>query len=89
MRVGEDDPLGSQPIHVRRLGLWIAFKRARPVIQIIDGDEQDIWLSAWLAGVLCSPNLVCRAKQQSRQQEYRCLSRYSHCKSSLRLLLFI
>ena len=42
MRVRENHPLGSQLFHVRRFGLGIAPQHAGPVVEIIDGDEQDI-----------------------------------------------
>ena len=39
MGIRKQHALGCQPIHVRRLGLRIALKRVRPVIQIIDRNE--------------------------------------------------
>ena len=42
MGIVENDPFGSQLIHVRRLGLWVALQHAGPVVEIIDGDEQYI-----------------------------------------------
>ena len=42
MSIGKNHALRRQLIHVRRLGLGIALERVRPVIQIIDGDEQDV-----------------------------------------------
>ena len=42
MRIGENYPLGSQLIHVRRSGLRVALQHAGPVVEIIDGDEQYI-----------------------------------------------
>jgi len=53
MRICENHPIGGQLIHVGRFGLRVALQHASPVIEIIDGDEQNIWLSAWLVGVLC------------------------------------
>ena len=40
MRIRENHTLGRQPVHVRCLGLRVALKRVRPVVEIIDGDEQ-------------------------------------------------
>ena len=67
MRIRENHPFRSQLVHVRRQGLRVAFQRASPVIQVINRDEQDIWLSAWLAGVLCFTSLAYHAEQYNRQ----------------------
>lgn len=45
-------PSGSQIVEVRRLRLGVALEDAVPVIHVIDGDEQNIWLPALLARVL-------------------------------------
>lgn len=42
MGVRENYSFGSQSVHVRRPGLRIALQYASPVIQIIDGDEEDV-----------------------------------------------
>ena len=70
MRVFEDHPFGSQPVHVRRPGLRIALEHAGPVIQIIDGDEQDIGFSVRAGGVFRFTVLAHCAKQQNGQSEY-------------------
>ena len=51
MRIGENGPFGRQLIHVRRPGLGIPLQHAIPVIQIIDGDKQDIWFSVPATGL--------------------------------------
>ena len=62
MSIFENHSLGSQPVHVRRLGLRVALKRVRPVIQIIDGDEQYIRFSVLVGSVLSFDVLGGRAK---------------------------
>ena len=42
MRIGEKHAFRSQLVHVGRPGLRIALEHARPVIQIIDRDEEDV-----------------------------------------------
>ena len=42
MRIGKEHPFGSQPVHVWRPGLRIALQHSSPVIQIIDGDEENV-----------------------------------------------
>ena len=53
MRIGKCHPLGSQSVHVRCFGLGIALQHARPVIEIIDRDEQNVWFRGLVAGVIC------------------------------------
>jgi len=76
MRIGKEHPFGSQPIHLRRPGLRIALQHACPVIEIIDGDEQDIRLCGLAGGVFRFTVLAYCTKQQNGQSEYRCLF---HC----------
>ena len=45
MGIRKNQPFGSQPIHVRRPGLVIALQHSCPVIEIIDGNEQDVGFS--------------------------------------------
>ena len=40
--VGEESAAGGQPVHVRRLNLRMTLEAADPVVQIVDGDHQDI-----------------------------------------------
>jgi hypothetical protein len=63
MRILEKHAFGSQTIHVRRKGLSVALQHARPVIQIIDGDEQDIWFSVPGESVFCLTVLAHSAEQ--------------------------
>ena len=42
MGIRKQHALGRQPVHLWRLGLRVAFQHVRPVIQVIDGDEEDI-----------------------------------------------
>ena len=42
MGIGKQHSFGRQSVHVRRPGLRIAVERVRPVVEIIDGDEQDV-----------------------------------------------
>ena len=63
MRVRENNPFGSQLIHVRRSGLGIALQHAIPVVQIIDGDEQYIWFSVLTVGVFSFTALAHYEKQ--------------------------
>lgn len=44
MRIGEESAASGQAVNIWRLGLWVASEAARPIIKIIDGDEQDIGL---------------------------------------------
>ena len=53
MRIPEDHPFGGQPVHVRSQSLRIALQHARPVIEIIDRDEQNVWFRGLVAGVIC------------------------------------
>ena len=75
MGIGKNHPLGSQFIHVRRPGLRVALQHARPVIQIIDGDEEDIGLLLSLLG-----GVRYQAKQQNGQ---------NLCRSSFHLNLIL
>jgi hypothetical protein len=71
MRILEDHPFGSQPVHVRRQCLGVALQHARPVIQIIDGNEQDIWFSVLVAGFFSFAVPARYAKQEDRKNENR------------------
>ena len=71
MGIRKNHSLGRQPVHVRRQGLRVALQHAGPVIQIIDGDEQYIWLLILLARILCFTGVGQHAKQQHGQNEYR------------------
>ena len=71
MGIGKNHPLGSQFIHVRRPGLRVALQHARPVIQIIDGDEQYIWFSVLVAGFFSFAVPARYAKQEDRKNENR------------------
>ena len=44
MGVGEEHARGGQPIEVGRASLRMAAKATDPVVQIIDGDEEDVGL---------------------------------------------
>jgi hypothetical protein len=44
VRVGERCASRRQAIHVRRLRLRVPFQRPHPIIQIINGDEEDVRL---------------------------------------------
>ena len=50
MRILEDHPFGSQAIHVRRFGRWVALQPASPVIQILNGDKSSIRFSVLAGG---------------------------------------
>ncbi len=63
MRIGKDHPFGSQPVHVRRPGLKVALQHASPVVEIIDGDEQYIWLPILPARVVSFTAPALYAKQ--------------------------
>ena len=63
MRVRENHPLGSQLFHVRRFGLGIALQHAIPVIEIVDGNEQDIWFSGPATGLFSLTASAHYAKQ--------------------------
>ena len=71
MRIQENHPLGSQLFHMRRFGLGIALQNASPVIEIVDGNEQDIWFSDPANGVVSLTGLADDAKQENGQREYR------------------
>ena len=62
MGIGKQHPLGRQSVHLWRLGLRVAFQHVRPVIQVIDGDEEDVGLLLRLFG-----GVRCQAKQQNGQ----------------------
>ena len=63
MDIGGNYPLGSQPVHVRRSGLRVTLKRIRPVIQIVDGDEQYV-------GPLFSLYVCIRFRRTKQQNGY-------------------
>ena len=42
MGIREDNPSFGKAIHVRRQRLRMSAKKADPIVQVIDGDEQDI-----------------------------------------------
>ncbi len=63
MRILEDHPSGSQPVHMRRQGLMVALQHAGPVVEIIDGDEQYIWLPILPARVVSFTAPALYAKQ--------------------------
>jgi hypothetical protein len=42
MGVGEQHPARGQAIEVGRLGVRMSTQAADPIVQVIDGDEQDI-----------------------------------------------
>ena len=44
MSVRKQDTLCRQMINVGRSSLGVFRQAAHPIVQIIDGDEQDIWL---------------------------------------------
>ena len=76
MGIGKDNPLGSELIHVRCSSLRIPLQHPIPVIEIINGDEQDIRLCGLAGGVFRFTVLAYCTKQQNGQSEYRCLF---HC----------
>ena len=43
MRIGKKHPLRGELRHVGRLRLRVAIQHFRPVIQIIDRDEENVW----------------------------------------------
>ena len=76
MGICKDHSFGRQLTHVRRSGLRVALKRVRPVIQIIDGDEQDIQTFRLIALRLRRVSVRCRrAKQQNGHGDYLCFHR--------------
>jgi len=79
MRVFEDHSPGSQPVQVRRPGLRIALQHACPVIEIIDGDEQDVRLCGLAVGGLCFTSRADHARKRNRQKQERCLFHCFHC----------
>jgi hypothetical protein len=62
MRIRENHPLRSQLLHMRRLGLRVAFQCAGPVIQIINSDKQYIRLPVLLVNVLSFTGLAYHAQ---------------------------
>ena len=40
--IGEDNAAFGQAIHIRRQCLWVASEKTDPVIEVVDGYEQDI-----------------------------------------------
>lgn len=44
MGIGEKGATGGQAVDVRGESVWVAIKAADPIVLIIDGDEEDIWL---------------------------------------------
>ncbi len=64
MGVRKDDPFGSQLVQAWRLRLRIAFQHPRPVVQIIDGDEHDVWLAVLAGGVFSFTDLAHYAQQE-------------------------
>lgn len=50
MGIGKQSAPLRQGIDIGRLHLWMAIQAAHPVIQIVDRDEENIWLSALAKG---------------------------------------
>ena len=76
MRVGEVDTACRQRINVRCSDLRMSSKATDPVIQIIDGDEQDIQTFRLIALRLRRVSVRCRrAKQQNGHGDYLCFHR--------------
>ena len=55
MSVGEKNPSSGEPVNVGRPGVRMPTEAANPVVQIIDGDEEDIGFSGRL-GILARCN---------------------------------
>ena len=62
MSIREQHALFRQLIHVWRLGLGVALERVCPVIQIIDGDEEDVGLCGTVRG-------YCAEKKQRQSED--------------------
>ena len=60
MCVREDNPFGSQLIHVRGVGLGIALQAPSPVVEIIDGNKQNVGFTVLAANVLSVDAFSCR-----------------------------
>ena len=58
VRVEERRPALRQPIHMRRLHLWMSAQRSHPIVQVVDNDQDDVgsrrarrlFLVCWRAG---------------------------------------
>jgi len=48
MRVQEDGAARGETVHVRRLRKRMSAERADPVVLIVYGDEEDVWLGRGL-----------------------------------------
>lgn len=46
MRVRKENPAAGKPIDVRRQRLRMAAQAADPVVEIVEGDEEDVWTRA-------------------------------------------
>ena len=55
MGVSEEDSPVGQSINVGRPGIGMPPQTANPVIEVIDGDEEDIWFPGW-PGILARCN---------------------------------
>lgn len=53
MCVGEQHSAGRQPIEIGCFRLRVTAKTSNPVIQIIDGYEQNVWLVGCLGRAAC------------------------------------
>ena len=67
MSVGEDGAAGGEPIHVRGPDLRMAAEKSHPVVQVIDGDEEDVRWAGTFAG--CSRRVAGECKQSDGQKK--------------------
>ena len=61
----------AQRIDVRRLGLWMPAKTTNPVVEVIDGDEQDVRPFSRKA-------TDCRCKENAKAQKSRLVKSCGH-----------
>jgi hypothetical protein len=64
VRIRKEHTAVSQFIEVRCTGLRVATKHADPVIQIVNGDEQDIWTCDTVSRLCCALAPVQREKRK-------------------------
>lgn len=73
MRIGEEGAVSGQAVNIRCLGLRVTPEAARPIIKVIDGDEQDIGLLGPLDGKRDQ-----REDQSEKFHGYESASQYPH-----------
>lgn len=84
MRIGEQHPAGRQPVKIRRTGLRMSTQAANPVVEIIHGDKQDVWLDLRTGRNV----LVCKTTRSDGEVDEHNDSNDRNCRLSIDLWSF-